>query len=256
MIERTVIQRLYALAHLQQIDSRLDRIRQVRGGLPEEVRDLEDELEGLRTRLERLSVEIEGAESEIARRDVTIEESNDLIKRYGEQIMQVQNSREYEALQKEIELAQLEILTCQRRIKLHNEFIAEKQRKIDEIRAVFDERTNDLKEKNAELSQIYEETRIEEENLMRQSDEAGGKLEERLRKAYTRIRKNMRNGLSVVTMDRGACGGCFAIIPPQRQYEIRQKKKIIICENCGRILVDETFFTDAGQYAEQVAAVH
>ncbi|MCE3008774.1 MAG: C4-type zinc ribbon domain-containing protein [Bacteroidetes bacterium] len=241
-MENTVEQRLQLLADLQRIDTQLDRLRQIRGGLPEEVQDLEDELEGLRTRLERLHEEIDNAKSEIRNRENVIAESKELIKKYERQLNEVKNNREFEALNKEIELANLEILTSERKIKIFHEFIEEKQAKMDEVQATFDERKNDLDAKNKELEVIIIETRAEEQKLMEDSKKASEKLEKRLQRAYSRIRGNMRNGLAVVTMDRGACGGCFAIIPPQRQAEIRQSKKLIVCENCGRILVDKSYF--------------
>lgn len=234
--------RLFALARLQAIDSQLDRIRQVRGGLPEEVGDLEDEIEGLRTRVERLREEVSEGQTEINKRNIVIMESRDLIKKYDVQLMNVKNSREYEAINKEIELANLEILTAERKIKQFMEFIQEREERVKEVQTLLDERTRDLTEKQTELSVIVSETEKEEKKLLEASGKASKELEPRLQLAYEKIRRNMRNGLAVVTMDRGACGGCFAVIPPQRQYEIRQKKRIIVCENCGRILVDGTYF--------------
>ncbi|MBX3102607.1 MAG: hypothetical protein KF690_08870 [Bacteroidetes bacterium] len=248
-MEKTVEQRLSQLAALQKIDSQLDKLRQIRGGLPEEVQDLEDELEGLRTRIQRLEEEITGTRKEIANRQVIIEDSRELIKKYDKQLMDVKNNREYEALNKEIELANLEILTSERKIKIFSQEIEEKEAKLNEVQAKFDERKNDLDEKNKELEIIIEETRAEEEKLRAESAEASKDIEPRLLKAYAKIRSNMRNGLAVVTMDRGACGGCFAIIPPQRQAEIRQRKKLIVCENCGRILEDQYYFTGEAEVA-------
>jgi predicted nucleic acid-binding Zn-ribbon protein len=242
-MEKTIEQRLSQLASLQLIDSQLDKLRQVRGGLPEEVQDLEDELEGLRTRIDRLQDDLAAQHKEIANRQVIIEDSRELIRKYDKQLMDVKNNREYEALNKEIELANLEILTSERKIKIFSEEIAEKQAKLSEVQAKFDERKSDLNEKNKELEIIIEETRAEEEKLRAYSGEASKDIEPRLLRAYNKIRSNMRNGLAVVNMDRGACGGCFAIIPPQRQAEIRQRKKLIVCENCGRILVDQFYFT-------------
>lgn len=251
----SVEQRLQALANLQGIDSQLDRIRQVRGGLPEEVRDLEDELEGLGTRIARLQEEIDNANQEIKRRDTVIKESRDLIKKYDAQLMSVKNSREFDALNKEIELANLEILTSERKIGQFRDYIAERDEKVQEVRSFYDERARDLEEKQKELNTIIGETEAEETKLKQQSEKASKDIEPRLLLAYNKIRHNMRNGLAVVTMDRGACGGCFAIIPPQRQHEIRQRKRIIVCENCGRILVDQEFFAAVtGKLVEKVAA--
>jgi uncharacterized protein len=242
MVDLTVVQRLEALVKIQVIDSKLDKIRSVRGGLPEEVRDLEDELEGLKTRVARLENEINLLKSDInERRNHTIEQSN-LIKKYEGQLMEVKNSREFEAIQKEIEIAKLEIQTDDMKIRKINDQIRDREIRYEEVHANFLERQNDLKEKNDELEVLIDETRKEEDALLSQSNAAQALTESRILKSYTKIRQNMRNGLAVVTMDRGACGGCFAVIPPQRQYEIRQKKRLIICENCGRILVDDTFF--------------
>lgn len=249
MVDLTVVQRLEALVKLQVIDSKLDKIRSVRGGLPEEVRDLEDELEGLKTRVARLENEINLLKSDInERRNHTVDQSN-LIKKYEAQLMEVKNSREFEAIQKEIEIAKLEIQTDDMKIRKINDQIRDRELRYEEVHANFLERQNDLKEKNDELEVLIEETRKEEEALLSQSNAAQALTEARILKSYTKIRQNMRNGLAVVTMDRGACGGCFAVIPPQRQYEIRQKKRLIICENCGRILVDDTFFEP---YREEV----
>lgn len=246
---QTTEARLTALARLQLIDAQLDRLRQVRGGLPEEVRDLEDELEGLNTRIARMQEELDAAQAEITKRQTSIVESRDLIKKYDAQLMNVKNSREFEALNKEIELANLEILTAERKIKQFTEVITEKAERINEVKTTYDERSRDLDEKQKELNQIIAETEKEEKKLLKQSDAAAKDLEPRLLHSYQKIRQNMRNGLAVVSMDRGACGGCFAIIPPQRQYEVRQKKKLMVCENCGRILVDQSYF---GQNADLV----
>lgn len=249
---QTTDARLHALARLQTLDSQLDRLRQVRGGLPEEVRDLEDELEGLNTRISRLQEEIEGSQGEITRRHTTITESRDMIKKYDAQLMNVKNSREFEALNKEIELANLEILTAERKIKQFEEIIAEKQQRAAEVKITYDDRARDLDEKQKELNQIIAETEKEEKKLLKLSETASKEIEHRLLDSYQRIRQNMRNGLAVVSMDRGACGGCFAIIPPQRQYEVREKKKLMVCENCGRILVDGSYFAEKQAVAEAV----
>lgn len=252
-MELNVIQRLEAVAALQAIDSRLDRIRSIRGGLPEEVADLEDEIEGIRTRLERLEGEVGRYQRDISERTIAIQEFKDLIAKYESQLNEVRNQREYESLNKEIEYAQLEIQANDRRINMAKDQIGERSVKVEETAKHLNERSTDLIEKNKELDLLIEETKVEEDQLIIQSDKAQAQIEARLLKAYTRIRKNMRNGLAVVTMDRGACGGCFAIIPPQRQCEIRQKKRIIVCENCGRILVDVSFFPDRVEVAEPEA---
>ncbi|MCS6905662.1 MAG: C4-type zinc ribbon domain-containing protein [Bacteroidia bacterium] len=245
-----IVAKLQSLADLQKIHSRLDKIRQIRGDLPEEVNDLEDELEGLKTRIKRLENDINEYNKEIANRKIIIKQSEELKKKYEQQLMTVKNSREFDALNKEIENAQLDIENSIRKIGKFEELKKDREAKIAQIKEVYQERENDLKLKRGELEVLIAETQVEEEELMRQAELAEQKMDARLLRAYNRIRKSMRNGLAVVTVDRGACGGCFAIIPPQRQYEIRQKKKIIVCENCGRILVDATFF----QKAEKVVS--
>jgi predicted nucleic acid-binding Zn-ribbon protein len=242
-----ILSKLQSLAELQKIHSRLDKILQIRGDLPEEVNDLEDELEGLRTRINRLENEINEYNREIANRRIIIRESEELKQKYEQQIMTVKNSREFEALNKEIENAQLDIENSLRKISKFEELKTDREKKIEEIKEVFFERENDLKIKKEELDLLIAETQVEEQELMRLAELAESRIDSRLNRAYNRIRKSMRNGLAVVSVDRGACGGCFAIIPPQRHYEIKQKKKIIVCENCGRILVDQSFFEQAEQ---------
>jgi uncharacterized protein len=239
---KPVADSLQSLASLQKIDTLLDRIRQIRGGLPEEVRDLEDEIEGLRSRIARLEDDLASNKHEIALRQTVINESRDAIRKYEGQMNDVKNNREFEALNKEIELAKLEIMTSERKIKQYELVLEERTTMLDEVKARFEERTQDLEAKRQELKEIVQETELEENKLLKESEKAGVGIEERLITAYRRIRSNMRNGLSVVYPDRGACGGCFALIPPQRIHEIRQKKRIIVCENCGRIIVDRSYF--------------
>lgn len=236
--------KLGALARLQKIHSQIDRIRQIRGGLPEEVNDLEDEIEGLKTRVDRIQVEIDELKAEISKRNQVIKESQTSIKKYEGQQKNVKNNREFEALNKEIELASLEVLTSERRIKILTEQIQEKMKMQEQTNSNLQERSQDLIDKKSELDLIVSETEAEEKKLLDEAKIAATKMEDRVLVAFEKIRRNMRNGLSVVSTDRGACGGCFAIIPPQRQAEIRQKKKIIVCENCGRILVDRSFFDE------------
>lgn len=244
---KTIAEKLQLLAQLQRIDSQLDRIRQIRGGLPEEVRDLEDELEGLRSRIARLDDEIATARHEIAVRNTNINECRDAIRKYEGQMNDVKNNREFEALNKEIELAKLEIMTSERKIKQFTAVIEEREALRAEVIARFEDRSGDLEAKRQELKEIVAETEAEEAVLLKESAEAAKEIEERLLVAYRRIRNNMRNGLAVVHPDREACGGCFALIPPQRIHEIRQKKRIIVCENCGRIIADASFFKSPGQ---------
>ncbi len=245
---------LQNLADLQKIDSKLDRIHQVRGGLPEEVRDLEDELAGIQGRLNRIQEEVDEANSEISEKQRIIAESEASIKKYDRQMSDVKNNREYEALQKEIELAKLEIMTAERKINQFGAFISEREEKIEKEQQYYNERTEDLEAKKKELENIIEETEADERRLQKDSEKAQKKIEDRLLKAYQRIRHNMRNGLAVVTLDREACGGCFSIIPPQKQFEIRQKKSLITCENCGRILVDHSFFKSKEAQEEAATA--
>jgi len=244
---KTIAEKLQLLAQLQRIDSQLDRIRQIRGGLPEEVRDLEDELEGLRSRIARLEEEISNARQEIAVRNTTINECRDAIRKYEGQMDEVKNNREFEALNKEIELAKLEIMTSERKIKQFGLVIDERETMMNDVTLRFEERSGDLEAKRQELKEIVAETEAEEAILLKESAKAAKDIEERLLTAYRRIRNNMRNGLAVVAPDRGACGGCFALIPPQRIHEIRQKKRIIVCENCGRIIAENAFFQSAGE---------
>jgi predicted nucleic acid-binding Zn-ribbon protein len=247
-MDALVHQRLQALSRLQKIHSRIDKIVQIRGGLPEEVRDLEDELEGLRTRIERLTEENEQARRDIADCNVVIAVAKDNIVKFNSQLDNVRNSREHEAITKEIEVAELEILAAERKIRKYNEAIYDRETKIAEVERLCREREHDLNEKRIELEQIMKETEIEEAQLHAAAEAAEREIEPRLLYAYRRIRKNMRNGLAVVTMyNKGACGGCFAIIPPQRQFEIRQRRQIIVCENCGRILADEEYFAEPQQ---------
>jgi hypothetical protein len=235
-------EKLAALAELQIIHSEIDQIRRIRGGLPEEVADLEDEIAGLQTRIERLQAEINELNQEIKSRKESIKENEVGIKKHIEQQNEIKNNREFEALNKEIEYAELDNLTHKKKIKIVEEKIKAVQMSREEVSAKLEERVSDLKAKKDELDVIVGETEAEEKKLQKRAEAAEKKVEARVAIAYHKIRTNMRNGLAVVATDRGACGGCFAIIPPQRQAEIRQKKKIIICENCGRILVDISYF--------------
>lgn len=238
-------EKLGALARLQAIDSKLDEIHRLRGSLPEEVSDLEDDIEGLETRKEKIESEIDALRKEIAKRNNNIKEYSEQIKKYETQQNNVKNSREFEALSKEIEYAQLEILTSEKKNKQFADQIALKEVTLQETIQSVEERKSDLVEKKKELENIVAETEKEEKQLEKLSKEASKKVEERIFNSYKRIRSNMRNGLAVVSTDRDACGGCFAIIPPQVHFELRQKKKLIVCENCGRILVDRSFFEEA-----------
>jgi predicted nucleic acid-binding Zn-ribbon protein len=238
--EVSIERRLIALYSLQQIDSQIDKIRIIRGELPLEVQDLEDEIVGLETRIDNYKQEITSLEHLVKEKELAIKECESLIKRYEEQQKNVRNNREYDSLSKEIEFQTLEIQLAEKRIKEYKSDLEAKKSEIKNSQQVLDERKNDLEAKKAELEDIVAETEKEEKTLQEQSLKHQKYIEDRLLKAYKRIRKNARNGLAVVQIERDACGGCFSSIPPQRQLDIRMHKKIIVCEYCGRILVDDS----------------
>ena len=237
--EISIEKKLFALYTLQQIDSQIDRIRIIRGELPLEVEDLEDEIAGLETRTGNYIEEIETLQKSINEKEFSIKDCLVLIKRYEEQQMNVRNNREYDSLTKEIEFQNLEIQLAEKRIREFSLLLGSKKEEIEKAQLVLSERSNDLEIKRAELSDIVTETEKEEQTLMKKSQENQKFIEDRLIIAYQRIRDNARNGLAVVTVERDACGGCYSFIPPQRQLDIRMHKKIIVCEYCGRILVDK-----------------
>lgn len=237
-MESTVAKKLDALLKLQAIDSELDAIIKVRGALPEEVGDLEDEIAGYQTRIEKHNQDLQSIEDEINRNKIAIKDSEKLIKKYEEQQMNVRNNREYDAISKEIELQTLEIQIAEKRIKEGYFKIEKKNEEIEKTKEVFQERGKDLDSKKKELEVITSESQDEEQKLREEREEAAKFIEERLLKSYNKVRNNAINGLAVVTVKRGACGGCFNIVPPQRQADIRERKKIIVCEHCGRILAD------------------
>ncbi|HDO06810.1 MAG TPA: hypothetical protein ENG85_03915 [Bacteroidetes bacterium] len=246
--EVSVEQKLTALYSLQQIDSQIDKIKIVRGELPLEVEDLEDEIAGLETRIANFQEEKDKFEQFITEKNESIIESNALIKKYTEQKMNVRNNREYDSLTKEIEFQNLEIQLSEKKIK-------EAKFRIDGIVADMKDaseklemRQQDLAAKKSELTGIIAETEKEEDDLVKKSQQNEELIEERLLTAYKRIRTNARNGLAVVQIERDACGGCFNKIPPQHQLDIKLHKKIIVCEYCGRILVDEDI---AKKYAQE-----
>ncbi|MDD4604165.1 MAG: C4-type zinc ribbon domain-containing protein [Bacteroidales bacterium] len=238
-IEVTIEKKLMALYSLQQLDTQVDKIRIIRGELPLEVQDLEDEIAGLETRVDNYIQETVGMEKSIVDKNTTIRDALALIKKYEDQQMNVRNNREYDSLTKEIEYQNLDIQLSEKRIK---EFLATlelKKVEIEQFQKQLQDRKNDLDVKRNELDDIVAETEKEENDLIKASEENRKYIEERLLTAYTRIRKNARNGLAVVQIERDACGGCFNKIPPQHQLDIRMHKKIIVCEYCGRILVDD-----------------
>ena len=238
-VEITVERKLIELYSLQQVDSKIDKIRIIRGELPLEVQDLEDEIAGMETRIAKYNEELEKFAKDIVDYKNKIKEATALIKKYEEQQNNVRNNREYESLTKEIEYQSLDIQLCEKRI---NDSLKKSEMlkiSLAETNAHLEERKNDLELKKTELSSIVEETEKEEQELMVRSQESEQLIEERLLTAYKRIRKNARNGLAVVKIERDACGGCFNKIPPQHQLDIRMHKKIIVCEYCGRILIDQ-----------------
>lgn len=238
-MEQTVEQKLKALYELQNLHTKIDKIRQIRGELPMEVADLEDEVAGLETRIQKIKAELDDTEDAIVNRKNLIKEAQTLIKKYDTQLTDVKNNREYDALNKEIEIQNLEIQVCEKKIKEHGFEIASKTEIYEQAQAKLETRKGDLEQKRKELETITGETEKEEQGLVKKADKAETQIEERLLTAYNRLRKNAVNGLAVVTIDRDSCSGCFNQIPPQRQLDIRQRKKVIVCEHCGRILVDE-----------------
>ncbi|MFV0541340.1 MAG: zinc ribbon domain-containing protein [Aestuariibaculum sp.] len=236
--EVTVEERLRALYDLQLIDSRIDEIRNVRGELPLEVRDLEDEVAGLNTRLDKLNASLQVIDNDITSRKNLIEEAKALIKKYGEQQKNVRNNREYNSLTKEIEFQELEIQLAEKHIKEFKAQIEQKKEVIVQTKERLKERETHLKHKKGELNDILAETEKEEKALIDKSEDYKKQIEERLVTAYSRIRNNVKNGLAVVPIERGASGGSFFTIPPQIQVEIAARKKVITDEHSGRILVD------------------
>jgi uncharacterized protein len=234
-MESTVAQKLEALLNLQKIDSRLDAIFKIRGALPEEVQDLEDEIAGYETRLEKFNHDIVSLEDDIKKFKENIKESEKLIKKYQEQQMNVRNNREYDAITKELELQDLEIQVSKKKIGEAQAKIETKNKDVEELKDFLKERQKDLTNKQDELTTIVSESENEESKLKGDREKAIKKIEDRLYKSYAKIRTNAKNGLAVVMVKRGACGGCFNVVPPQRQADIREKKKLIVCEHCGRI---------------------
>lgn len=239
--ELSVEERLRTLYELQVVDSEIDKIKTLRGELPLEVQDLEDEIEGLDTRVKNLETEILNLNSQIAKKKSDIENSKGLIKKYEEQQNNVRNNREFESLAKEVEFQTLEIELAEKRIREFTIQVKDKVRMIEDAKGHIQERAVDLENKRRELNEITSETQKEEDELSDRSEQLQSLIEPRLLYAYKRIRTNARNGLAVATVKRDACGGCFNRIPPQRQLDIKLSKKVIVCEYCGRILVDASF---------------
>lgn len=235
--EVTVAEKLDALYELQKIDSEIDRIRTIRGELPLEVQDLEDELHGLETRINKIAEEAKELDTEVVDRKNAIKDAETAIAKYKEQQNNVRNNREFESLAKEIEFQELEIKLHDKKGKEVKLRVVNKKELLEEAKERFEFRKGDLNTKQAELDEIVGETKKEEDALLKKSEDAKKKIDTRLVFAYNRLRDNAKNGLAVVPVDRDACGGCFNKIPPQRQLDIQAKKKVLVCEHCGRILV-------------------
>ncbi len=250
--ETTVEEKLRALYDLQLIDSRVDEIRNVRGELPLEVEDLEDEVLGLKTRMDKLKTDVETINYEIGAKKNLIDEAKTLIKKYSEQQKNVRNSREFNSLTKEVEFQELEIQLAEKNIKEFKAQIEQKKEVIAATKERLSEREAHLKHKKGELNAILAETEKEEQALLKKSEEYQTQIEERLVKAYKRIRNNVKNGLAVVPIERGASGGSFFTIPPQVQVEIASRKKIISDEHSGRILVDPVLAEEEQEKMKQL----
>ncbi len=234
----TVEERLKSLYQLQTVLSEIDRIKQVRGDLPLEVKDLEDNIEGLKTRIENYTKEIDELHRKLASEKEKINESEAKIARYKEQLDNVRNNREFDLLTKEVEFQTLEIELCEKHINDFGRAIDNKTADIAATRDVLADHEHVLQEKKSELEEIVSETRQQEEQLREEAKNLEPRVDERTLAAFKRIRKNARNGLGIVYIQRNACGGCFNRIPPQKQMEIKMRKKVIVCEYCGRIMID------------------
>jgi len=237
--EISVEEKLKALYKLQMVDSEIDKIRILRGELPLEVQDLEDEIEGLQTRVSNFEDEIKSLQGMVQDKKNAIKESEGLIKKYEDQQMKVRNSREFDSISKEIEYQNLEIQLSEKRIKEYANQLSDKKLIIEDSKSILEEKNGDLDLKKSELDAIISDTKKDEEKHLKKSEKIEKLIEDRLLNAYKRIRGNARNGLSVVSVERDACGGCFNKLPPQKQLDVASRKKVIVCEHCGRILVDK-----------------
>ena len=234
----SVEDRLRALHQLQIIDSQVDKIRIVRGELPVEIEDLEDLIVGLKTRLEKLTNELDEVNTGLSTKQNSILDAAELVKKYEKQLKNIKNNREFSSLTKELEYKNLEIELNEKHVNDLQAKILHKKEIIEESNLQIKDREEELKVKNTALEAIVKETEKEEKALMKKSDKAQKVIEERLLNSYRRIRSSVKNGLAVVSVSRDACGGCFNQVPPQRQLDIQMHKKVIVCEHCGRILVD------------------
>ena len=236
--EYSVEEKLTSLVRLQKVESKLDEIHILKGELPMEVADLEDEIQGLHSRQLRIEEEINGITEFIEQKKEAIKEAQALIAKYEKQSENVKNNREFEAINKEMEMQQLEVKLCEKHIKDANEEIADKAVALDKAKKALGTKEGVLSTKKGELEKIIAATEKEEKHFNDLAGDAKSHVDQRLLTSYEKIRKNYRNGLAVVPVERDACGGCFYYIPPQKQSEIKQRKKVMVCENCGRILVD------------------
>ena len=238
-MEQTVEQKLKALWALQSVHTKIDKIRQVRGELPIEVADLEDEIAGLDTRMEKIRTDLDELEDSIVKRKNMIKDAQAAVKKYEGQLNEVKNNREYDAISKEIEIQGLEVQVCEKRIREAEFEIKNKTENYETTQTNLGYSKGELDIKKKELETITSETEKEENTLLEKAAVAETKIEDRLIKVYSKLRNSFRNGLAVVSIERDSCSGCYNKIPPQLQSEIRQRKKIIICEHCGRVIVDE-----------------
>lgn len=234
----TVEEKLKALFQLQVTLSQIDEKRALRGELPLEVEDLENEVEGLSVRLDKITQEIEDLREAVKQRSADVEEAKESVERYNQQLNEVKNNREYDTLTKEIEFQSLEIDLCKKKIREAEQRINDRLRDKERVEDLINDREHDLEDKRGELDEIMQETREEEDILKAKAKDLELKIETRLLQSFKRIRKNARNGLGIVYVQRESCGGCFNKIPPQRQLDVKMHKKIIVCEYCGRILID------------------
>ncbi|GHT00999.1 hypothetical protein AGMMS49525_00630 [Bacteroidia bacterium] len=247
----SIDQRMKNLYHLQLILSEVDKIKTLRGELPFEVQDLEDEVAMLHTRIENFQTNVKELETAIGQQKMKITDSNKMVERFQAQIDEVRNNREFDNLTKEIEFQGLEVELAEKKIREYSEKLHNLTEEIARCKDGYDERQIDLKAKKAELNEIVSETKIQEEQLRKQAKDLETTIEPRLLAAFKRIRKSARNGLGVVYIQRDACGGCFNKIPPQRQLDIKLRKKTIVCEHCGRIIIDPALAEDiTGKTAE------
>lgn len=250
--EPTVEEKLRALYDLQLIDSRIDKIRDIRGELPLEVRDLEDDIEGLNTRIEKVNTSLKELEDQISYKKNSIDEAKALIKKYTEQQKNVRNNREFDSLTKETEYQELEIQLAEKNINEYKAQIELKKESIEEVEAKLKDKSEHLDHKKKELDTILKETEKEENMLLKKSDDYKKLIEERLLFSYSKIRGNVKNGLAIVPVERGAAGGSYFTIPPQVQMEIASRKKIITDEHSGRILIDEVLASEQKEKMEKL----